>query len=57
VAVPELPTAISKLLSDGISHREVQEFSRHSSVQMVELYDKRRIGVEDNPGKKLEYDN
>lgn len=48
-------TAITKLLSDGVSHREVQEFSRHSSVQMVELYDKRRIGVEDNPGKKLEY--
>lgn len=46
-------TAITKLLSDGISHREVQEFSRHSSVQMVEVYDKRRIGVDENPGKKL----
>ena len=48
-------TAITKLLDDGVSHREVQEFSRHSSVQMVEVYDKRRIGVENNPGKKLEY--
>ncbi len=48
-------TAITKLLSDGISHREVQEFSRHSSVAMVEAYDKRRIGVDQNPGKDLDY--
>jgi len=48
-------TAITKLLSDGISHRLVQEFSRHSSIQMVELYDKRRLGVEENPGRKLKY--
>ncbi len=49
-------TAITKLLSDGIPHREVQEFSRHSSIAMVELYDKRRIGVDENPGKELDYD-
>ena len=49
-------TAITKLLADGIPHREVQEFSRHSSIQMVELYDKRRIGVDQNPAKKLDYD-
>lgn len=48
-------TAITKLLDDGISHRLVQEFSRHSSIQMVELYDKRRIGVDENPGKLLKY--
>ena len=41
-------TAITKLLADGIPHREVQEFSRHSSIQMVELYDKRRLIVEEN---------
>lgn len=34
-------TAITKLLADGVPHREVQEFSRHSSVRMVERYDKR----------------
>ncbi len=49
-------TAITKLLEDGIPHREVQEFSRHSSVQMVEAYDKRRIGVDQNPGRNLDFD-
>ncbi|MBX7136790.1 MAG: tyrosine-type recombinase/integrase [Oligoflexia bacterium] len=49
-------TAITKLLADGIPHREVQEFSRHSSIQMVELYDKRRIGVDQSPAAGLEYD-
>lgn len=49
-------TAITKLLSDGIPHRRVQEFSRHASIQMVEAYDKRRIGVDENPGKDLDYD-
>lgn len=49
-------TAITKLLTDGIPHRLVQEFSRHSSIQMVELYDKRRIGVDENPAKGLEFD-
>lgn len=49
-------TAITKLLADGIPHRQVQEFSRHSSIQMVELYDKRRIGVDENPAKDLDFD-
>lgn len=49
-------TSITKLLSEGIPHRQVQEFSRHSSVQMVEHYDKRRIGVDENAAKDLEFD-
>lgn len=48
-------TAITKLLSDGIPHREVQEFSRHASIQMVEWYDKRRFDVEQSPAKGLSY--
>jgi integrase len=48
-------TAITRLLDDGLSHREVQEFSRHASVQMVEAYDKRRYGVEKNPAKDIKY--
>ena len=48
-------TAITKLLSDGIGHREVQEFSRHSSIQMVEIYDKRRYTIEQSPAKNLNY--
>ena len=49
-------TAITRLLDAGIAHREVQEFSRHRSIQMVELYDKRRIGVDDNPAKMLDFE-
>lgn len=49
-------TAITRLLSEGFSHREVQEFSRHASVQMVEVYDKRRISVDESPAKELKYE-
>ena len=48
-------TAITKLLADGIPHRQVQEFSRHASIQMVEWYDKRRFSVDENVGVGLEY--
>lgn len=48
-------TAITKLLADGIAHRRVQEFSRHASIQMVELYDKRRISVDESPASGLNY--
>jgi integrase len=48
-------TAITKLLDDGLPHRMVQEFSRHSSIQMVEVYDKRRIGIDDSPARKLKF--
>lgn len=48
-------TAITKLLSDGVPHRVVQEFSRHASIQMVEWYDKRRFDVEQSPAKGLSY--
>lgn len=48
-------TAITKLLSEGLTHREVQEFSRHSSIQMVEVYDKRRYSVDQNPARKLKF--
>lgn len=48
-------TAITRLLASGIPHREVQEFSRHSSIQMVELYDKRRLEIDQSAAKKLRY--
>lgn len=48
-------TAITKLLSDGVPHRVVQEFSRHASIQMVEWYDKRGFDVEQSPAKGLSY--
>lgn len=48
-------TAITKLLADGIPHRQVQEFSRHASIQMVEWYDKRRFSVDENAGVGLDY--
>lgn len=48
-------TAITKLLSDGKTYREVQEFSRHANIAMVEVYDKRTFGIDDSPGKKLSF--
>jgi integrase len=48
-------TAITKLLADGIPHREVQSFSRHASIQMVEHYDKRRFDVERSVAKGLSF--
>lgn len=48
-------TAITKLLEDGHTYREVQDFSRHKSVRMVELYDKREFGEENSLGNILKY--
>lgn len=48
-------TAITHLLASGMDYRTVQEFSRHSSVQMVEAYDKRRFALADHPANKIRY--
>ena len=48
-------TAITRLLDKGLSHRMVKEFSRHSSVEMVEVYDKRRLSVDESPGVDLDF--
>ncbi len=48
-------TAITQLLDLGLSHREVKAFSRHSSIHMVEYYDKRRFSGADSPVLKLKY--
>jgi site-specific recombinase XerD len=48
-------TAISKLLEQGVPHREVKEFSRHNDIAMVELYDKRRVELDENPGRDIAY--
>lgn len=48
-------TAITTLLDHGISHRDVQLFSGHSKISMVEQYDKRRVELKYNPGLKLVY--
>jgi integrase/recombinase XerD len=39
-------SAITSLLKNGVPHREVKDFSRHKSVQMVETYDKRRKSID-----------
>jgi len=49
-------TAITQLLDQGKDHRSVQELSRHSSVQMVERYDKKRIDADESASKDLDYD-
>lgn len=48
-------TAITKLLSEGWDFKSVQSFSRHSSIIMVERYDKRRMQIEQNPSLKLRF--
>lgn len=48
-------TAITKLLSDNVPHREVQHFSRHARISTVEVYDRRKFDVESGVEKKLEY--
>lgn len=49
-------TSISKLRADGVDIREVQEFSRHASVDMVMRYDKRYLSKDQAAGKTLSYD-
>lgn len=48
-------TAITKLITDGIPHRQIQNFSRHSTIAMVELYDKSVNDIEKSPAKKLNF--
>ena len=48
-------TAITKLLDDGLSHREVKEFSRHKSVTTVEVYDKKLRTVQNSPAVNLKF--
>jgi len=48
-------TAITRLLDEGLPHREVKEFSRHASIQMVELYDKKRRSIDESPARLLDY--
>jgi site-specific recombinase XerD len=48
-------TAISQLLAQGVSHREVQLFARHSSVVTTEGYDKRYFGIEKSVALVLKY--
>jgi integrase len=46
-------TLITKLLTDGVDYRGVQEVSRHSSTRMVEVYDKRRYEIEEQANRKV----
>lgn len=48
-------SAITKLLELGEPHDKVKEFSRHSSVVMVDVYDKRIKRLGDSAVKKLSY--
>lgn len=49
-------TAITYLLEEkGLSHRQVQKFSRHSSVRTVELYDKLRLKKDVEISKAVDF--
>lgn len=45
--------AITALLDAGHDHRAVQQFARHKSITMTELYDKRRFEVDEAPSLDL----
>jgi integrase len=49
-------TAITQLLDQGKDHRAVRELSRHSSVQMVERYDRKRVEADESASKDLDYE-
>lgn len=48
-------TAVTRLLDQGYSHREVKELSRHASVSMVEKYDRKRSDIDDSIASKIFY--
>lgn len=48
-------TAITQALDQGLTHREVMELSRHSSVLMVERYDRKRLELDESAATKLRY--
>jgi integrase len=49
-------TTISKMLFDGETHDSVKDFSRHSSVQQVERYDKRVKCLEKSPANRVDFE-
>jgi integrase len=49
-------TTITKMLVEGEDHRAVQDFSRHSSVAMVERYDKRMKSDENSPANRVDFE-
>jgi integrase len=48
-------TAVTRLLDQGYTHREVKELSRHASVAMVERYDRKRTDIDDSVASKIFY--
>jgi integrase len=48
-------TAINVLFNEGASPQEIQNFSRHKSLQMLEIYRRRRDSIANNPGRGLAY--
>lgn len=50
-------TAITKLLNDGRSYREVQMVTKHRDPRSVQRYDHARENLEQNPVNTLSYDD
>jgi len=48
-------SGICRLLESGVDHAAVRLVSRHASIQMVELYDRRRREIDDSAALKLSY--
>jgi integrase len=48
-------TAITKLIDVGVPYRKIQDFSRHSTIAMVELYDKNLNDIDKSPVKNITF--
>ncbi len=48
-------TACTRLLESGADYKAAKEYMRHSSFEMVEAYDKRRLKRSASPALKLSY--
>lgn len=48
-------SAINILHRDGVPMQQIQDFSRHSSVRMVETYVRRQESLESNPGRNISF--
>ncbi len=48
-------TVITKLFSDGMDSKDVQQFARHANRETTELYDKRRRELVEHPGLTVKF--
>lgn len=48
-------TAITLLLDQGTPHADIRAYSRHATIEMVDRYDKRRLGGDRKTANRVKY--